>query len=430
MNITVFPSRLAGHVAAPPSKSVMQRLVAGALLADGVSEIHNISQSDDCTSALLLCSQLGGEIEVGENAVRIQGTAGKIKPRVKELTPGESGLAARLFTPIAALANAETTMVAEKSLHGRPMSQFESVFATLGGSMQTNEGSFPLTVNGPLQGGACQLDGQLSSQFLTGLLTALPAAPSDSSIEVVDLTSKPYIELTLEVLADFGIEIDAADDFSHFSVRGNQTFSPIQTVVDGDWSGAAALAVAGMLCAESSIQISGLDNQYTQADEAIRGALLFAGGALSGTEDGIQVARRPVRPFRVDLTESPDLFPVMAALAAHGKKPSTLVGIHRLVHKESNRAKAIQSEWEKLGIQVELDQASDSMIVHPRPHNDPPAAALNSHGDHRMVMALVVLGLAGDSPVTIEGVECIAKSYPEFFDDLETLGAQLQLKRS
>lgn len=430
MNITVFPSRLTGHVSAPPSKSVMQRLIAGALLADGVSEIHNVSQSDDCTSALLLCSQLGGEIEVGENAIRIKGTAGKITPRVKELTPGESGLAARLFTPIAALARSEMTMVAEKSLQGRPMSQFESVFETLGGGMHTTNGSFPIAVNGPFQGGTCQLDGQMSSQFLTGLLTALPAAPSDSSIDVIGLTSKPYIELTLEVLADFGIEIDAADDFTRFMLPGNQTFSPIQTVVDGDWSGAAALAVAGMLCAESSIEISGLDNQYTQADEAIRGALLFAGGALSGTEDGIQVARRPVRPFRVDLTESPDLFPVMAALAAHGKKPSTLVGIHRLVHKESNRAKAIQSEWTKLGIQVDLDQESDSMIVHPRPLNLPPSAALHPQGDHRMVMAQTILGIAGNHAVDIMNIDCVAKSYPEFFDDLETLGAQLQLKRS
>lgn len=407
----------------------MQRLIAGALLADGVSEIHNISQSDDCTSALLLCSQLGGEIEVGENAVRIKGTAGKISPRAKELTPGESGLAARLFTPIAALTASELTMIAEKSLQGRPMSQYESVFSSLGGSIHTTDGSFPLAINGPLQGGTFKLDGKLSSQFLTGLLTALPSAPSDSSIEVVDLASKPYIELTLEVLADFGIEINASDGLSHFAFRGNQSFAPIQTVVDGDWSGAAALAVAGMLCAESSLQISGLDNQYTQADEAIRGALLFAGGALSGTEDGIQVARRPVRPFRLDLTESPDLFPVMAALAAHGKKPSTLVGIHRLVHKESNRAKAIQTEWAKLGIQVELDDASDSMIVKPRPANSRPTSALDAHGDHRLVMAQTILGMAGNHAIAITGIDCVAKSYPEFFDDLETLGAQLLLKQ-
>jgi 3-phosphoshikimate 1-carboxyvinyltransferase len=406
----------------------MQRLIAGALLADGVSEIHNISQSDDCTSALLLCSQLGGEIEVGENAVRIKGTAGKISPRAKELTPGESGLAARLFTPIAALTASELTMIAEKSLQGRPMSQYESVFSSLGGSIHTTDGSFPLAINGPLQGGTFKLDGKLSSQFLTGLLTALPSAPSDSSIEVVDLASKPYIELTLEVLADFGIEINASDDLSHFAFRGNQSFAPIQTVVDGDWSGAAALAVAGMLCAESSLQISGLDNQYTQADEAIRGALLFAGGALSGTEDGIQVARRPVRPFRLDLTESPDLFPVMAALAAHGKKPSRLIGIHRLIHKETNRAEAIQEEWAKMGIRVELDPDTDTMIVHPQPKGFSSEVALDSHGDHRMVMALVILGLAGDSPVNIERVDCIAKSYPEFFDDLDALGARMQIQ--
>ena len=157
---------------------------------------------------------------------------------------------------------------------------------------------------------------------------------------------------------------------------------------------------------------------------------MFAGGALSGIDGGIQVAKRPVRSFQVDLNESPDLFPVLAALAAFGKKPSTLKGIGRLIHKESNRAAAIQSTWEALGIRVELDADGDTMTVHPWGNSRPTELIkMHPHGDHRMVMALSVLAVGGSAPIEIEDAECVAKSYPEFFDDLETLGAILQIVR-
>jgi len=429
MIIRVSPSTLRGEVQAPPSKSVMQRLVAGALLAEGTSTLHNISQSDDCTSALMLAAQLGAEIELDEQSVRITGVGGKLLPRTNQLTAGESGLAARLFTPIAGLADSRLEMVAERSLQGRPMGALEPLFAAFGGKLSTNEGSFPIHISGPMRGGAGTLDSPVSSQYITGMLFAMPIMGEPSSLKVINPTSTPYLELTLEILEDFGIQLEA-EGFESFSSKGNQSYCPLDAVVDGDWSGAAALAVAGMVTAESSIAIHGLNNAYTQADEAIRGALLFAGGALSGIEDGIQVAKRPVRPFQIDLTDAPDLFPVLAALAAFGKKPSTLTGIHRLVHKESNRAQAIQEEWSKLGIRVELNEDKDTMVVHPRPKDHPPSSALEAHGDHRMVMAAPILGMGGPHAIDIEGAECIAKSYPEFFDDLETLGATLEIRRT
>ena len=408
----------------------MQRLIAGALLAKGTSHLHNISQSDDCTSALLLASQLGAEIELGETDVRITGTGGNIIPRSTILTPGESGLAARLFTPIAGLGTVSVSVEAENSLQGRPMEEFESIFHQLGGILKTTGGSFPVSIERPLQGGTTTLNGQISSQFTTGLLFALPCAKLNSELTVLEPVSRPYVDLTLKVIEDFGIELIANDERTQFACKGSQSFSPIDAVVDGDWSGAAVLAVAGMLCAESSIELSGLNNQYMQADEAIRGAMLFAGGALSGTEEGIQVAKRPVRPFNVDLTESPDLFPALAALAAFGKKPSRLKGVHRLEHKESHRAQTIQSEWAKLGIRVEHDHTSDELVVYPRERDFSPAMAINPHGDHRIAMAASIIGLAGDHPVIVKDAECVAKSYPEFFDDLAVLGANVSLKPS
>lgn len=429
MIICVSPSTLRGEVQAPPSKSVMQRLVAGALLAEGTSTLYNISHSDDCTSALMLAAQLGAEIELAEQSVRIKGTGGKLQPRTKHLTPGESGLAARMFTPIAGLADPPLELVAERSLQGRPMKAFEGLFDAFGGSLKATAGSFPLAIDKRLRGGDAVLTDPISSQFTSGMLFAMPLLEHDSSLVVQNPSSTPYLELTLEVLADFGIQFETQDHRRYACTKG-QKYLPLEAVIDGDWSGAAALAVAAMLASEGSIAIHGLDNTYTQADEAIRGALLFAGGALSGIDDGIQVAKRPVRAFEIDLNDSPDLFPVLAALAAFAKKPSTLKGIGRLVHKESNRAEAIQTSWGALGIRVELDADADTMTVHPWGNNRPAERIkLHPHGDHRMVMALSVLAIGGSGPIEIEDAECVAKSYPEFFDDLETLGASLQVVR-
>jgi 3-phosphoshikimate 1-carboxyvinyltransferase len=428
MIIRVSTSTLRGEVQAPPSKSVMQRLVAGALLAEGTSTLHNISQSDDCTAALLLAAQLGAEIELDEQSARIIGTGGKLRPRAGQLAPGESGLAARLFTPIAGLAHEPLEIIAERSLSRRPMHPYEGIFKALGGELSTTNGAFPVNVLQRLAGGEVNVDASLSSQFLSGLLFALPGLTIPSSITVSHPTSTPYLTMTLEVLADFGIAINADEDFQGFHIPAGQQFQHIETVVDGDWSGAAALAVAAMVAAESSVAIHGLQNQYTQADEAIRGALLFAGGALSGIDGGIQVARRPVRGFNIDLTHAPDLFPVLAALAAFGKRPSKLKGIARLIHKESNRAECIETSWRQLGIPVELDVEKDTMTVSPWPiQNRACGMKIDPSGDHRMAMALSILALGSNGYIDIPNAECVAKSYPEFFDDLESLQAHLKL---
>jgi len=236
------------------------------------------------------------------------------------------------------------------------------------------------------------------------------------------------VELTRAVLADFGIETTESED--RIQVPGGQTYQPWEGVIDGDWSGASALLVAGMLAAETAITVEGLNTVYPQADEAIRGALLFAGGAASGTDEGVQVARRPVRAFNIDLTDSPDLFPVLASLAAFANKPSTLKGAHRLVHKESNRIQALQEVFATAGIEVQHDAAADALVVIPRKGKDKVLAArIDAQGDHRIAMAAALLGLAG-APIEIVGAECVAKSYPAFFDDLESLGAVVQWVKS
>tara|TARA_B110000503_G_scaffold132166_1_gene207805 strand:+ start:886 stop:2181 length:1296 start_codon:yes stop_codon:yes gene_type:complete len=427
MILRIWPSRLAGAVNAPSSKSVMQRLIAGGLMAQGTTTLHNVSDANDCTSALHMAAQLGADIELGESSVCITGHGVPLQNRGTTLNAGESGLAARMFAAIATAAKEPMRLEANGTLQSRPMDALQAPIEALGGSYVSEEGHCPIAVSGPLDGGEINLDGSISSQYLTGLLMTLPTSRKDSQISVEHLVSKPYVEMTCAILQDFGIDVQTNEAFNVFKIPGNQTYNGFETTVDGDWSAAAFLLVAGMLAAETSIEIQGLNTLYPQADEAIRGALLFAGGALSGSDDGVQIAQRPVRSFNLDLTDSPDLFPPLAVLAAFGKKPSSLRGAHRLMHKESNRAHALITEFKKLGIVVEWDESSDLLRIQPwnrKPLPDPIRIA--SHGDHRMAMAAAVLAIAGIGAIEIEDAECVAKSYPAFFDDLEVLGARIE----
>ena len=247
MIIRVSPSTLRGEVQAPPSKSVMQRLVAGALLAEGTSTLHNISQSDDCTSALMLAAQLGAEIELDEQSVRITGVGGKLLPRTNQLTPGESGLAARLFAPIAGLADIPLEIVAERSLQGRPMGAFEKLFAAFGGKLTTTDGTFPVSIDDKLRGGVADLTAPISSQFTTGILFAMPLMQEDASLVVNKSTSTPYLDMTLEILTDFGIQIDA-HGHTRYACASMQSYQPIEAVVDGASNVGRRRAGLGVSC--------------------------------------------------------------------------------------------------------------------------------------------------------------------------------------
>lgn len=415
MNVNVHPSDLRGSVFAPRSKSVMQRVLAAALLTKGTTKIYLPCESDDCLHIGQLIKQLGAKIEAFDDHILVHGG---LTPIGNELHVGESGLGIRLFTSIAALANESLTLTGEGSLLSRPMDFFDEVLPQLGAKCSSNKGLVPLQVEGPLLGGEIEIDGSMSSQFLTGLLMALPLAPNDSVITVNNLKSIPYIELTIEVLQEFGIVIEH-DDFQVFRIKGNQSYTPCEIYVDGDWSGAAFLMVAGAVASREGILIEGLDNDFTQADESIKGALLFAGAKLTYQEEGIKVLGQRLKGFQFDATHCPDLFPPLAALAAFCKGSSKITGVSRLEHKESNRGIAIQKEFAKAGIKVDLD--GDVMTVHSGPIQ---AATLSSCHDHRMAMAAAVLGLGG-AKIEIEDAEAIGKSYPLFFDDIEDLGGKV-----
>jgi 3-phosphoshikimate 1-carboxyvinyltransferase len=406
------PSALKGSIKAPASKSMTQRAIAAALLADGQSIIQNPSYCDDSLAAMSIAVGLGARVEPKVNELKIVGSAILKEPK---LNCGESGLAIRMFSPIAALYDAEITMVGANSLKKRPMSMIEEALNQLGVKCKSSGGFLPLTIQGPLAGGNCEIDGSVSSQLLTGLLMALPLAAMDSMVTVNNLKSKPYIEMTLQLLKSFGIKVDNKD-YTHFHIPGNQKYKPQNYNIEGDWSGGAFLLVAGAI--NGQLCVKGLRRDSMQSDIAVIKALKLAGAHMIIDEDQIEISKSELKSFEFDATESPDLFPPLVALASYCSGISSIKGVARLIHKESNRASTLKEEFGKMNVNIEI--RDDVMHV---TGGKPQGARVESHDDHRIAMAAAVAAIGASGNVSIRDSQCVAKSYPCFFDDIRSLGA-------
>jgi 3-phosphoshikimate 1-carboxyvinyltransferase len=406
------PSAIKGTVKAPASKSMTQRAIAAALLADGQSIIYNPSYCDDSLAAMSIAVGLGARVEPQVNELKINGSAILKEPK---LNCGESGLAIRMFSPIAALYPSEITMVGANSLKKRPMFMIEEALNQLGVKCTSSGGFLPLTIQGPLIGGKCEIDGSISSQLLTGLLMALPLAAKDSEIKVNNLKSRPYIDMTIQLLAAFGITVENSD-YSLFHIMGNQKYIPHTYTVEGDWSGGAFLLVAGAI--NGQLCVSGLRRDSMQSDMSIINALQKAGAHITISEGQIEIVKSELKAFEYNATESPDLFPPLVALASYCHGTSVIKGVSRLLYKESDRAKALREEFGKLNVNIEI--SDDMMYV---TGGKPQGARVESHDDHRIAMALAVASLGASGKVSIRDSQCIAKSYPGFYDDLRQLGA-------
>jgi 3-phosphoshikimate 1-carboxyvinyltransferase len=411
----VRPSTVKGEVAAPPSKSMMVRTVAAALLADGSSRIVNPSYCDDGLTALAIIEAFGARIASREkDFLTIRGTGGPALNPHATLDCGESGLCMRMFAPIAALLDKEVLLLASGSLHLRPMGMVEEL-AALRVSCETDKGHAPVKVRGPMRGGHITIDGSLSSQFLTGLLMTLPLCEEDSVVSVSNLRSAPYVLMTVELLKHFGVEINHDERLEQFVIKGKQRYVPSTCIVEGDWSGASFLLVAGAIT--GSVTVTGLNPLSAQADRAILEVLELVGASIEKASDAICVERRELKPFEFDATDCPDLFPPLVALASSCEGKSVIRGLERLAHKESDRARALVSEFSKLGIVVTAK--ANSMEVHGGNIRE---AVVDAHNDHRIAMACAVAALRAKGNSVIKGEACVSKSYPDFFSDLETLG--------
>lgn len=411
MDTSVPRGQIAGVAAPPCSKSYAQRALAAALLADGETVLRNLDFCDDTLSAIRVIETLGAKVErLDERTVKV---TGGLAPKNDTIHVGESGLATRMFTPIASLWNSPITIQGEGTLLYRPMHMMIEPLRKLGVDVRDGGGRLPVEVCGPIKGGEIEVDGSVSSQFLTGLLMALPLADEDTTIAVENAVSKPYLDMTIDMASKFGVNIQH-NDYNEFYIEGGQKYEAADLVIEGDWSAAAMLLVAGAIAGK--VTLSNVSMLSKQADVAVCDALVHAGALVTSEPDSITAEHRDLVAFEFDATQCPDLFPALAALAAAAEGESVIYGTHRLEHKESNRAETIAKEYGKLGIEVRLE--GDAMYIKGGKIH---SAECESHHDHRIAMSLAVSALRSDGEITIHDAECVAKSFPDFFETLEAL---------
>ena len=440
----------------PASKSFAQRAIIAAALAQGTSHLSGYSSCGDNESALAAARKLGARVKVEGTGLEITGIgAFENCLAINDIHVGESGFLARMLIPVlSAIADGPVHVTGEKTLLNRPLAEAHDIMASFGVRLlpetilpesRKNDCYIPLTVRGPLVPGRADVSGKGGSQLISGLLAALPLAGNRSTVYVHDPRSIPYMFITVDVLRKFGIEIgsemEGGDDFLQtqdwtlctgvtFKMRGHQVYHAADFRIEGDWSGAANFLVAGAIFGD--VEVEGLDTQSLQADISIMDILMDAGASMSQLEGDtpttgpIHVARAPLCAFETDLNNCPDLFPIVAVLAAFCPGTSRIRGVERLRHKETDRAAAIEAMLTQMGVPVQVDE--DEMTIEGMALTQRlltgkllKGGSYTSHGDHRMVMALKVASLGADGPVDIDDTACVAKSFPgfnELFDKL------------
>ena len=430
----VHPSKLSGSQIAPASKSSMQRACAAALIHIGKTIIHNPGHSNDDLAALDVIQKLGATVIIGKTASGkihtspIEVNSNGVKPIGPSMNCVESGLGIRMFTPIAALSNELIGIEGKGSLVKRPMHFFDEILPLVGVKVQSHKGFLPIQIQGPLVPATITIDGSLSSQFLTGMLMAYAATEKqDIEIKVVDLKSKPYIDLTLAVLNAFGWKVEHTN-YESFRFLAHAPLQPIiEYTVEGDWSGAAFLLVAGAIA--GPIKVKGLQLNSTQADKKIMEALISAKANMIQEVDGILIGpsadnSNNLIAFEFNATDCPDLFPPLVALASVCNGVTKIKGVSRLAHKESDRGLTLQTEFAKMGVQIEL--VGDEMLIHGGSLIQ--SATVFSQHDHRIAMACGVAALVANGPIEITEAEAINKSYTNFFTHLQELGAKVDIQ--
>ena len=399
MNVTIRPSAAHGTIQAPPSKSMTHRLLIGASLADGTSTIRGFSPSDDVLATVDCLRTLGAEIDLSEGVCMVKGTIFADAGR-EDLDCRESGTTLRLLVPLLWRGGTPRKLRAAPSLLARPTDVFDVLAAEKQLTFQKKEDG--LLASGPLTSGDFRIRGDVSSQFVSGLLFALPTLPGDSTLTLLPpVVSRPYITMTLSVLRTFGVTVREENDT--FFIPGGQRFSPVETTVEGDWSNAALLDalnfVGGDVC------VTGLSGESSQGDRVY--PALFD---------------RLRRGFsEIDLSDTPDLGPILF-IAAALCSGAHFTGTARLRTKESDRVAAMTDALSRCGIRTAVGE--NDVTVFPGVPT-PPEAPLSGAGDHRVVMALAVLlsRIGG----TVTGAEAVRKSYPDFFKTLRSLGVDFEM---
>jgi 3-phosphoshikimate 1-carboxyvinyltransferase len=409
-----FVGEINGELHAPPSKSHSQRLLAGMLLAKGKSILHNFGHSDDEIAALNILKMCGAEVLfLSENSIEINSDG--LPDKELTILCGESGLSCRMFTAILASQNQLSVIEGTESILNRNMRFFEEIFQKLNIPFQSNNGKLPFKISGPFFPKNIEIDSTESSQYITGLLYLYALAEHNEPhiISLKNNVSKPYLDLTVETLSQFGIEIHGKNN--RYTFEKTQIFHPIEAMIEGDWSSAAYFLVAGALY--GSITMHGLQINSKQADRKIIDVLKRCGTNVTFSNNSITISKQNLIGFEFDATDCPDLFPILAVLALRCEGTTTLKGVKRLYNKESNRASVIYNEINNLGGEIAI--MDDIMIIKGGQNFN--KFFLKNHKDHRIVLAFSIFALGNQEDTIIEDISVVSKSYPNFFKDLYNL---------
>lgn len=415
--------RFGGEVHAPPSKAYTHRMMIAASLSRGSSKILNPLSSNDTQATLETIEAFGAKVELEETCWTIKGASPLETPK-KPIDCEESGSTLRFMIPVAALAPGSSTFTLGLSLSRRPLEPLLQSLKQLGAesSLQRGEKGLAIRVHGGgISGGKTSIRGDVSSQFISGLLFACPRAEENTEITVTTpLESRSYVQMTLEVLKKHGIKVSASDDLSQLKVPSNQNYSSCDHKVPGDFSSASfLLAAAAITC--SKVRVKNLDYHTKQGDKAILDILEEIGSKVSIGYEYVEIEGKQLNAVDVDAKNIPDLVPVCAALACYSKGTSKLYNAKRLRYKESDRLSSLHAELKKMGADINMNE--DGLMI--RGPCQLHGATIDPHNDHRIAMACAVAALGASGETRIQNSECVRKSYPHFFDDLRLLGADV-----
>lgn len=413
MNITITPSQLNGTVCVPPSKSDVHRAIICAALSGGVCKVAPVSMSDDI-KATVGCIEALGATTVSDNGVLTIDGTNIFKNKTAVLDCFESGSTLRFFIPIAAAGSVNATFKGRGRLPERPLGVYLECLPKMGVKC-TAQSNLPLTIDGKLRSGEIKIPGNISSQFITGLLFALPLVGGDSRIVLTtELQSEGYVKMTTRCMERFGVKVERTD-YGYY-IQGNQSYKPQNYRTDGDWSQAAFFMAAGALAGD--VTVSGLNINSAQGDLKITEILDGFGAEITVKDDSVTVKKSELRALDIDAAQIPDLVPILAVAASFAEGTSKIYNAERLRAKESDRLKSTADMINSLGGSAQV--TDDGLLI--KGVKKLKGGTVKGYNDHRIVMAASVAALGCENEVTITDRESINKSFPNYFEEYEKLG--------
>lgn len=427
--IRVFPGKLQGLVQAPSSKSMGHREIICAGLACGTSIIDNISMSKDIEATMRCLRAINVAVDevpgmfAGRRALQISGT-GHPMAAADSVDCGESGSTLRFFLPLGANLNCPLTFIGHGKLVSRPLQAYYDIFDKQFIQYFNDNGKLPLTVNGKLQPGIFKLPGDVSSQFVSGLLFVLPLLNGDSVIEITSpLESSAYVDMTISCLAKFGVKVENENGrHRRYLVPGKQRYQALDSRVEGDWSQAAFWTVGGSLGAK--ITCAGMDFNSLQGDKAVLDIMQRMGALVEKNADSVTVSGGVTKATVIDAANCPDIIPVLTVLAAVSEGTTKIINAARLRIKECDRLAAMTSELNKMG--ADVTEEAEGLTIVGKPQGLRGGVEVDAWNDHRIAMSLAIAAQKCAQPIILTGSDSVAKSYPDFWEDYKSVGGRVE----